>query len=241
MHADHAVDPRDLVQKEILILLHVRHDDLQLIVGLLARDQVALLHLGVAAHDALELLEALGCVPVHSDVQQHGQLEPERTRRQPHDALADHAGFLELLDPPRARRRRQADPIGDLLIAESAVLLQQVEDLQVVSVKPNVFRHVIAPFVLCALECCPILYILASFISLFRYLCKFLSAPRSGCRSRRPAFAWPKTMLLRLFKKDWHEIAERRTRVSKKARKTRRDEHTMSSVGKSRPRTSRHC
>src|SRR5690606_4198445 len=56
-------------------------------------------------------------------------------RREAHDALANHACLLELLDAPRARRRRQADPIGDLLVRKATVLLQKVEDLQVVGVE----------------------------------------------------------------------------------------------------------
>ena len=37
VHADHAVDARDLRQQEPLILVHVRHADLELVVRLLAR------------------------------------------------------------------------------------------------------------------------------------------------------------------------------------------------------------
>ena len=70
-------------------------------------------------------------MPIHADVDQHGEVEPDRARLEPHDALADDAGLLELMDAARARRRGQADAVGDLLIAEPAVGLQLGEDLEI--------------------------------------------------------------------------------------------------------------
>ena len=52
-------------------------------------------------------------------------------RLEAHDTLADDAGALKMLDPPRARGGRQADPVRDLLIAEAAIALQLGKDLEV--------------------------------------------------------------------------------------------------------------
>src|SRR5688572_26208340 len=103
MHADDAFDARDFREQKALVLVHVGDGDLELVIGFLAGDQVALLYLGVAAHDALELREALGRVPIHADVDERREIETERARRKKHGAFANHARTLELIDRKSTR------------------------------------------------------------------------------------------------------------------------------------------
>src|SRR5690606_16470015 len=60
----------------------------------------------------------------------------------------DVAVVLELLDPPRAGRGRQADALGQLLVGDARVALQFGEDAQIVAVQ--LVHLLVCSFVDCA-------------------------------------------------------------------------------------------
>src|SRR5580692_6290729 len=69
----------------------------------------------------------------------YGDIETELSRiEQPAIAL-DVAGLLQGADPPQARRRRNADPLGQFDIGDSAISLDFAEDFEVNFVK--ILRH----------------------------------------------------------------------------------------------------
>ena len=135
MHATDAFNPGDLAKQELLVGIHVRHHHLELVVGLLTGDQIAVLHFREAAHCTLKVLETLGGVAIHADLQDHGEVQPQCFLVQQGGAASDDAGLFQRLDPARTGRRRQADPLGQLLIGQAAVGLQGVENLPVVPVQ----------------------------------------------------------------------------------------------------------
>jgi hypothetical protein len=61
-------------------------------------------------------------------VREDRDVEAERRAIEQRDATADHAGLLELLDAPPARRRRDAGARCDLGDRQRSLALQQVED-----------------------------------------------------------------------------------------------------------------
>ena len=118
-----------------LVAVHIRHHHLEHVVRLLAGNQVALLHFRVLRHLILEVLEALGRVAVHGDLQDHGQRQAQLLPVQHHGMVLEQPRVLELLDPARAGRGGQAHALGKLEIGQAPVFLQRGEDLEVETIE----------------------------------------------------------------------------------------------------------
>ena len=131
MHAAHAFNARHPVKQELLVGIHVWHHHLEQVVRFLAGDQVALLHLGKLTDAPLEILETLRRMPVHADLDDHGEIEPERLAVEQGGAADDNPGVLQRLDPARAGRRRQPDTLGQFEVGKAAVVLQCGKDAAV--------------------------------------------------------------------------------------------------------------
>ncbi|MNP62049.1 hypothetical protein D3C76_1572920 [compost metagenome] len=74
-------------------------------------------------------------MPVHADQHVSGQAQAELLAVQQRHLAEDVAVVLQLLDPPRTGRRRQADAFGQFLIGNACIALQFGEDLQVVAIE----------------------------------------------------------------------------------------------------------
>ena len=59
-HPGHPRNMGQLVQQEVLVVLHVAHHHLELVVGIVAGDEITLQHFGQFADGAIEILEPLG-------------------------------------------------------------------------------------------------------------------------------------------------------------------------------------
>jgi len=87
-HPADALDARDLVEQELLVVIHVGQHDLEQIVGFLACDQIAGLYLGAGAHLLLEVGEALGRVAVHGDLNDRRERQADPAAIDQRDAPA---------------------------------------------------------------------------------------------------------------------------------------------------------
>ena len=81
------------------------------------------------------MLEALRRVLVHGDVDEGQQGEPQGLGVHQGPVAGDDAGFLQLADPAQAGGGGEADAVGQILIADAAILLEHLEDLVVVAVE----------------------------------------------------------------------------------------------------------
>ena len=120
-------------------MIHVRHHHLELVVSVHPGDQAAFEHFGALADHFLEMLEALGRVPVHADQHMGGQGQAELLTVEQGHLAGDVAVVLKLLDPSRAGRGGQADALGQFLVGNACVVLQFGQDAQVIAVE---FAHV---------------------------------------------------------------------------------------------------
>ena len=134
VYAGHALDAGDLVEQQILIGIHVADDDLQLVIGLLTGDQQAFEHFRDAGDAGFQIGETFRRVDIHRDANQRHQRETELAGVEKCAVADDQAGFFQRPYPAQAGRRRQADAVGQILVADPAVLLQNSEDLPVVAV-----------------------------------------------------------------------------------------------------------
>ena len=130
-----AFDAGDLVEQELLVHLHVRHHDDQEVVGVLPRDQQAGLHLREALHRAFKVREALRRVPVHGDLDERREGQPELLPVQQGDPPGNDAGVFQRLHPAQAGGGGESHPLGEGLIGEPAVLLQLRQDAAVEAVR----------------------------------------------------------------------------------------------------------
>ena len=134
MNTGHALDAGDLVEQQVLIRIHVTDDHLQLVIGLLASDQQAFEHFR-NFHDArLELGETFRSVQIHRDSDQGHQCQAEFPGIKKRPVADDQSGFLERAYPAQAGGGRQANTVGQILIADPPFLLQDGENLPVVTV-----------------------------------------------------------------------------------------------------------
>ena len=75
-----------------------------------------------------------------ADADKGGQAQPQRLRLQQRHPAADHAGLLQLLNAPPARRGGQADALGDLRQRQGGIPLQQGQDFPVEAVYGKIFH-----------------------------------------------------------------------------------------------------
>src|SRR5690606_8187150 len=133
-YAGHTLDPRQGAQQELLIMIHVLHHHAQLVIGIHSGQQAAVEHIRALADGVLEVGKTVGSMPVHADHDKGRERQAKLVRVKQSHLAQDVAGFLQLLDPSRAGRWRQADAVGQLLIADGSVFLQRRKDFQVVAV-----------------------------------------------------------------------------------------------------------
>jgi hypothetical protein len=65
------------------------------------------------------------------DLHEHDHVEPERLLGQRGAIAADDARILERRSAPRALRGRQADPLGEFVVGQPAIVLQCAQQLDV--------------------------------------------------------------------------------------------------------------
>ncbi len=123
-------DARDLeddVVQEAVIGADVRHVDLEHEVGI-ARDRVALDDLGLVLDGALELEQRVAVVHLKVDVEKHALADAHLVGVEDGGVAADHPFLLKLADAAPAGARREADPLGQLLVRKPAFVLQHIEN-----------------------------------------------------------------------------------------------------------------
>ncbi len=117
-----------LLSRNSCVVIHVGQHDLEQIVGFLACDQIAGLHLGARAHLLLEVGEALGRVAVHGDLNDRSERQADLAAIHQRDAPRDHVLILERLHTARAGRRREPDALGQLEVRQRPIDLQRLQD-----------------------------------------------------------------------------------------------------------------
>ena len=119
-------------------MLHVPHHHLELVIRIVAGDEVALQHLGQILDGAIEVLEPLRSVPVHGDVNVGGEGQPQLAGIEQGDMGIDETGILQRLDPARAGGGGEPDQLGQLQVADAAIFLHQLQNMPVYTIK---FQH----------------------------------------------------------------------------------------------------
>ncbi len=127
-----------LVQQEVLVVLHVTHYHLELIVGIVACDEVTLEHLWQLTDGPVKILEPLRRMPVHGDVNVGGEGQTQLAGVEQSNVGVDEAGIFQCLDPAGTGGRWEANQLGQFQIADAAVLLHQLKNMSVYAIK---FQH----------------------------------------------------------------------------------------------------
>jgi len=135
MDAGNTGDAGDAIQQELLVGVHVLDHDLELVVGVLPGDQQAFEEFRDLGDGGIETGEALGRVAVHRDVDQRHQRQTELPGVEQCAVTGDQPRFLERAYPAQAGRWRQADAVGEVLVADSAIVLKDTQNLPVVAVE----------------------------------------------------------------------------------------------------------
>ena len=135
MHTTDPFDAGDLVEQEMLVAIDIRHHHFQQIVGLLAGDQVALLHFRVTGDLFLKIRKAFRGMAVHADLDDHGQVQAQFACVQHGLPLENNASSFQLLYPPGTGGRGQPHGFRQLLVGQPAVVLQRFQDAQVGAVQ----------------------------------------------------------------------------------------------------------
>jgi len=125
---------RQLFKEKPLIGLDVRGDDTQQKIHR-PHQHITLQHFRKPANRVGELGEVGATVGVEFHLGENLRVEADLLAVQQGHLTANHALFLEPLDPSPARRLRQADLFGDLRAGERGVFLQQGQDTAVVGVQ----------------------------------------------------------------------------------------------------------
>ncbi len=141
MHPGHAGNARDLVQQELLVIVHIAHHHLELVVRLLAGDEQAFQHLGNVGNGRFQAGEAFRRMLIHRDADQGHQAQAQFPGVQHGPVAGDDAGFFQRPHPAQAGRRRQADALGQVLIADAPVRLQDGKNFPVVAVNIKFIFH----------------------------------------------------------------------------------------------------
>lgn len=135
MHPGDARNAGDAVQQQFLVAVHVAHHSLELVVGILAGDEQAFDDFRDVLDFLLEVLETFRGVAVHGNVDQGHQAQAQLAGVQQGAVAEDQAGLLQRLDPAQAGGGREANTLGQVLVADAAIFLQELEDLAVVAVE----------------------------------------------------------------------------------------------------------
>lgn len=147
--AAHLLDDREieqLVEKKALIVLEVAGDDLKQIVDL-ARDHVAGDDFGESDNRRLEGGGAIVGMAVDFHADEDGEAEPDPLAPK-HGAIGFDVAFApQPMDAPEARRRRQADALGEVGVAQPAVGLERGDDPAVNGIERRFWhiRPILAP------------------------------------------------------------------------------------------------
>src|SRR5574343_1146745 len=102
VHAGDALNPRDLVEQQVLIGIHVADNHLQLVIGLLAGDEQAFQHLRNIIDRRLQVGETLRRMLVHRDTDQCHQAQAEFFRIEQRPVAGDQPALLQRPDPTQA-------------------------------------------------------------------------------------------------------------------------------------------
>ncbi|OBQ84880.1 hypothetical protein A9K71_21220 [Mesorhizobium sp. WSM3873] len=86
---------------------------------------------GHVADDALEAVEIGLAVVGQRHLHQYGGDRRDGAHRDPGMIAGDDAGLFQLAQPHPARRRRQADLVGERQLGDAPVALDHVEDFEV--------------------------------------------------------------------------------------------------------------
>ncbi|MPN09406.1 hypothetical protein SDC9_156696 [bioreactor metagenome] len=78
---------------------------------------------------------------VHRDADQRHQAQPQLLRVELGAVTGDDAGLFQCPHPAQAGRRREADAVGEILVADPPILLQHGENLPIVAVYLNHIAH----------------------------------------------------------------------------------------------------
>jgi hypothetical protein len=101
---------------------------------------------GISLIAASRWLKRSGRVLVHRNVDQRHQRQAERFRVQQRPVAGDQPGFFERAHPAQAGRRRQADAVGEFLIADAALLLQDLQNLPVKAIELHAIALIFSMF-----------------------------------------------------------------------------------------------
>ena len=96
-----------------------------------ARHQMAGDHLRHGLHCRDEAVGIVAGMPLDPDERKRRDRQPDRGAVHQRPVARQHPGLLQQLDPPRARRRRQPDLLGQHDVGNPGVRLQLGEDLQI--------------------------------------------------------------------------------------------------------------
>jgi hypothetical protein len=124
------VEPEERALHEVVERVEVAAEHAQVVIGL-AGGGVAILHLVVAHHLGHEALDDVARVAHQPDMDDGVKVEPRAARVDLGPVAADHAGFLQRAHPPPAGRGRHAHALGQFLVRQPRVALQQVQDAKV--------------------------------------------------------------------------------------------------------------
>lgn len=125
-----AGEGEQLVAVQAVEVGHVAHANLQHVVEV-ASDQMAVEHEGELARRLLELSEALRCRAVQHHADHDQRAAPDLVRRHHRPHAADIALREKPLGTPMTGGRRGVGALRQFRVGQPAILLQQLEDLQV--------------------------------------------------------------------------------------------------------------
>jgi amidase len=147
LDARHRRQPRQLAMEALVVGRIARFDTQQVIER--ARHEVALAHLGKAAHGQFEAVHLIRSLPLEHDLHHHRGSRLRLLGGDDRRIAEDDALALEHVQAAQARRRRQADLGGERRIAHAPVLLQQPEHVVIDGVELvhcNIMRNCATKF-----------------------------------------------------------------------------------------------
>src|SRR3990167_2112331 len=136
--AGHTLNAGELVEQQGLVVVHVTYRHLDLVVRVLPGDEQAFQHFRQHGDTGFKVGKALGGVAVHGNVNNGQQREAELFGVQQGAVADDEARFFECTHAAQAGRGGESDAIGQVLVVDAAVGLQDVQNLLVVAVQFHV-------------------------------------------------------------------------------------------------------
>ena len=100
-----ALNAGNAVQQEMVVMVHVRYHHLQHVIGVLAGNKVALLHLRVLGNLLFKRRETLGCMPIHANQDDRRQRKAKFLVVQNGDGSDDDTGILQCPHTTETGRR----------------------------------------------------------------------------------------------------------------------------------------